>query len=77
MVTTGTQTTNKVKNPTKNELNDYKYALHELISHSVMYIKGYETNRFELMYIDYQHEKIMRCAKIAYNFMKKYPKFKF
>ena len=66
-----------VMKPTWKEINDYLLAVYELISHQVIYIEGYKVNKFELMYCDYEHAKIMRCIQIASEFKKKYPKFKF
>ena len=76
-VTTGTQTTKEVRNPTCYEIADYMLAVHELYSHRVKYIKVYDTGKFELMYWDFEHAKIMRCVQIASEFMKMYPKFKY
>ena len=76
-VTTGTQTTNEVRNPTCYEIFDYMLAVDELYSHRAMYIKGYDTGKFELMYWDFEDAKIMRCVQIASEFKKKYLKFKF
>ena len=66
-----------IMKPTWKELTDYLLAVHELISHQVLYIKGYKVKKFELMYCDFEHAKIMRCIQIAYEFKTKYPKFKF
>ena len=76
-VITGTQTTKEVRNPTCYEFAVYDYAMHELLLHRVQYIKGYDTGKFELMYWDFEHAKIMRCMQITNEFKKKYLKFKF
>ena len=75
-VTTGIQTTKEVRNPTRYEFAVYDYAMHELYSHRTKYIKGYDKGKFELIYWDFKHAKIMRCIQIASEFKKKYPKFK-
>ena len=40
---------NEVMKPTRNEVTVYLLAVHELISHQVIYIKGYNVKKFELM----------------------------
>ena len=66
-----------VMKPSWKEVTEYLWALNKLISHQVICIKGYKISKFELMYLDRDHEKIMRCMQIASKFKKKYPKFKF
>ena len=73
-VTTGTHTTKEVRNPTCYEFAVCDYAMHELLLHRKKYINGYDTGKFELIYCDFEHVKIMKYIQIVNEFMKKYPK---
>ena len=76
-ITTDPSIANEEMNPITNKVNDVLFALHELYSHRVMYIKGYETGKFELMYFDFYRGHIIECEKILYQFMKNYPNYSF
>ena len=54
-----------VMKPTWKEVTEYLWAVHKLILHQVICIKGYKITKFELMYLDRDHAKIMRCMQIA------------
>ena len=47
-------TTNFIKT-TDEEVDNVLNALDELYSHRAIYIKGYDTGKFELMYWDVEH----------------------
>ena len=66
-----------VMKPSWKEVTEYLWAVIKFISHQVICIKGYKITKFEIMYLDRDHAKIMKCMQIASEFKMKYLKFKF
>ena len=69
IITTGSQITNEVMIPTRDELINYMDAIHELILYKAIGIRGYKRSGYVLVC---NNDKSKKCKTFVYEFEKNY-----